>query len=96
MRRAASILRNKRDHFAALEILEAGKSWYEADANVTEAIDFLEFYSLEALSLTPPEQMNVPGEENLWAYIPLGAGGGDSTLELPVGDPCRHGLSDVG
>ena len=74
MRRAASILRNKRDHFATLEVLEAGKSWYEADANVTEAIDFLEFYSQEALSLTPPEQMNVPGEENLWAYIPLGAG----------------------
>ena len=74
MQRAAAILRNQRDHFAALEILEAGKTWYEADANVTEAIDFLEFYSLEALSLAPPEQMNVPGEENLWAYMPLGAG----------------------
>ena len=29
----------------ALEILEAGKSWIEADADVAEAIDFCRFYA---------------------------------------------------
>lgn len=72
--RAAALLRQRRDRFAALEILEAGKTWPEADANVTEAIDFLEFYSREAVRLDSPEVFEVPGEQNLHGYTALGAG----------------------
>jgi 1-pyrroline-5-carboxylate dehydrogenase len=52
-----------------------GKNWAEADADVGETIDFLEFYGREALRLnaaTTPIQY--PGERNELLYIPLGVG----------------------
>ena len=55
--------------------LEVGKNWAEADADVGETIDFLEFYAREALRLaaaTTPIQY--PGERNHLRYIPLGVG----------------------
>ena len=54
---------------------EVGKNWAEADADVGETIDFLEFYAREALRLsaaTTPIQY--PGERNDLLYIPLGVG----------------------
>jgi len=74
MRKAAALLRERRDEFAALEILEAGKTWREADANVTEAIDYLEFYARQALRLAAPESRDVAGETNRLGYRPLGVG----------------------
>jgi len=70
--KAAAGLRKQRDHFAALEILEAGKTWPEADANVTEAIDFLEFYGRCAKRLDERGGKNVPGESNELHYRPRG------------------------
>ena len=52
-----------------------GKNWAEADADVGETIDFLEFYAREALRLaaaTTPIQY--PGERDELLYIPLGVG----------------------
>jgi 1-pyrroline-5-carboxylate dehydrogenase len=73
--RAAELLRQRRFTFNAIEILEVGKSWVEADADVAEAIDFLEFYAREALRLAEPQPLvRIPGEENALAYIPLGVG----------------------
>jgi RHH-type proline utilization regulon transcriptional repressor/proline dehydrogenase/delta 1-pyrroline-5-carboxylate dehydrogenase len=74
LQRAAGLLRERRDEFAALEILEAGKIWREADANVTETIDFLEFYAHEALRLAVPDTRHVPGESNIHAHRPRGVG----------------------
>jgi acyl-CoA reductase-like NAD-dependent aldehyde dehydrogenase len=34
LRRAAAIMRTQRDELAALEVLEAGKPWAQADADV--------------------------------------------------------------
>jgi len=45
MRRAAMLMRERRYELAAWEIVEVGKPWREADADVAEAIDFLEFYA---------------------------------------------------
>jgi RHH-type proline utilization regulon transcriptional repressor/proline dehydrogenase/delta 1-pyrroline-5-carboxylate dehydrogenase len=72
--RAAARLRERRDELAAWEIFEAGKSWREADADVTEALDFLEYYAREALRLAPALPMNVPGETNDYFYAPRGVG----------------------
>lgn len=72
--KVATLLRQRRMEFAALEILEAGKSWREADANVTEAIDFLEYYAREAEQLLTPRYRNCPGETNLLWYRPRGIG----------------------
>ena len=54
---------------------EVGKNWAEADADVGETIDFLEFYAREAMKLsgaTTPIQL--PGERNDLHYLPLGVG----------------------
>ncbi|MDE1162417.1 MAG: L-glutamate gamma-semialdehyde dehydrogenase [Acidobacteriaceae bacterium] len=72
---AAKIIRERHFEFCAWLTLEVGKNWAEADADVGECIDFLEFYAREALKLdgaTTPIQF--PGEKNLLRYVPLGVG----------------------
>ena len=52
-----------------------GKNWAEADADVCEAIDFLEYYGREMLRLGSPVKMgSAPGEENRYFYRPRGVG----------------------
>jgi 1-pyrroline-5-carboxylate dehydrogenase len=73
--RAAALIRERSFEFCAWLTLEVGKNWAEADADVGETIDFLEFYGREALRLgkaTTPIQF--PGERNQLLYIPLGVG----------------------
>lgn len=73
--RAARIMRERRFELDATMILEVGKSWIEADADLAEAIDFLEFYSREALRYASPQPLvQIPGELNELIYIPLGVG----------------------
>jgi 1-pyrroline-5-carboxylate dehydrogenase len=72
---AAKIIRDRKFEFCAWLTYEVGKNWAEADADVAETIDFLEFYAREALRLaaaTTPIQY--PGERNQLLYIPLGVG----------------------
>jgi 1-pyrroline-5-carboxylate dehydrogenase len=72
---AARLLRERRFYFNALQIYEVGKSWVEADADVAEAIDFLEYYAREALRLAGPQPLvHIPEEESELFYIPLGVG----------------------
>ncbi len=73
--RAAALIRERSFEFCAWLTYEVGKNWAEADADVGETIDFLEFYGREALRLngaTTPIQL--PGERNQLRYIPLGVG----------------------
>jgi 1-pyrroline-5-carboxylate dehydrogenase len=73
--RAADMIRERKFEFCAWLTYEVGKNWAEADADVGETIDFLEFYGREALRLdgaTTPIQF--PGERNQLRYIPLGVG----------------------
>ncbi len=72
---AAEIIRKRKLEFCAWLTYEVGKNWAEADADVGETIDFLEFYAREALRLAdsrPPIQY--PGERDELLYIPLGVG----------------------
>ncbi|MBA7653168.1 1-pyrroline-5-carboxylate dehydrogenase [subsurface metagenome] len=56
-------------------VLEAGKSWIEADTDLAEAVDFLEFYAREALRYAEKQPvMPIEGEEPELFYIPLGVG----------------------
>ena len=76
---------------SALMTLEAGKPWREADADVAEAIDFLEYYAREMLRLGTPRRMgHVPGEHNLYFYEPRGVAARHRALELPARHPHRH------
>ena len=72
---AAAIIRERKFEFAAWLTYEVGKNWAEADADVAETIDFLEFYSREALRLAQAKTpIQMPGERNRLIYIPLGVG----------------------
>ena len=73
--RAAEAVRRRRYEFDALLVLEVGKTWPEADGDVAEGIDFLEYYAREMLRFAKPQPV-VPfdGERNEMHYIPLGVG----------------------
>jgi RHH-type proline utilization regulon transcriptional repressor/proline dehydrogenase/delta 1-pyrroline-5-carboxylate dehydrogenase len=71
--RAAGIARGRRATLAAWQVREAGKNWAEADADVAEAIDYLEYYGREMIRLCTPVRLgDCPGEENLYLYRPRG------------------------
>jgi RHH-type proline utilization regulon transcriptional repressor/proline dehydrogenase/delta 1-pyrroline-5-carboxylate dehydrogenase len=70
---AAEQTRKARRDLAALMVFEVGKAWSEADADVCEAIDFLEYYGREMLRLGRPQRMGqVPGELSHLVYEPRG------------------------
>jgi 1-pyrroline-5-carboxylate dehydrogenase len=72
---AARIIRNRSFEFCAWLTFETGKNWAEADADVGETIDFLEFYAREALRLAGSKTpIQYPGERCELHYIPLGVG----------------------
>jgi 1-pyrroline-5-carboxylate dehydrogenase len=73
--KAATLIRRRKHEFSALLTKEAGKPWREADADTAEAIDFLEFYGRQMLSLKDGVPvLSRPNEFNRYNYIPLGVG----------------------
>lgn len=74
--KAAELMRQKRHEFSALLILEAGKNYAEADGEVSEAIDFMEFYGRSMIQLEEDTHFvkSIPNEKNRLTYIPLGVG----------------------
>ncbi|MGB5605307.1 MAG: proline dehydrogenase family protein [Gammaproteobacteria bacterium] len=74
LRRAAVLLAGQRDEFAAWQVLESGKHWCEADADVCEAIDFLNYYADQAERLAQPQVVEINGEDNRVQYRPRGVG----------------------
>src|SRR5216683_959943 len=73
--RAADLMRQRKMEYMAWLVFEVSKNWAEADADISETIDFCEFYAREALRFSkaePPVQL--PGERDTLTYIPLGVG----------------------
>ena len=72
---AAQLLREHKFEFDAWLVYEAGKTWPEAEADVSEAIDFCEYYAREMLRLSGPQPvLQMPGERDELRYLPLGVG----------------------
>jgi RHH-type proline utilization regulon transcriptional repressor/proline dehydrogenase/delta 1-pyrroline-5-carboxylate dehydrogenase len=87
--RAAAWLRERRLELAALEVRECAKPWPEADADVCEAIDFLEYYARGAISLAEGRPLlQVPGERNELRYVPRGVTAVISPWNFPLAIPC--------
>jgi RHH-type proline utilization regulon transcriptional repressor/proline dehydrogenase/delta 1-pyrroline-5-carboxylate dehydrogenase len=85
---AADWLRQRRLEVAALEVREAAKPWPEADADVCEAIDFLEYYARGAVDLAQGAPLlQVPGERNELRYTPRGVVAVISPWNFPVAIP---------
>ena len=71
--KAAAVARRLRFDLAALEVFEVGKSWSESDADVCEAIDYLEYYGREMLRYEKPLAIGgAPGETSCLVYEPRG------------------------
>jgi len=71
--RAAELMRQRRMELAGWELFEVGKGWREADADVAEAIDYLEYYGREMMRLSAPRVTQpLPGESNIYLYEPRG------------------------
>jgi RHH-type transcriptional regulator, proline utilization regulon repressor / proline dehydrogenase / delta 1-pyrroline-5-carboxylate dehydrogenase len=86
--KAAAWLRERRAELAALEVRECAKPWGEADADVCEAIDFLEFYARGAVALDRGKALfQVPGERNEMRYAPRGVVAVISPWNFPIAIP---------
>ncbi len=73
--RVAAAMEARRHELSAMEILEAGKPWVEADADVGEAIDFCRYYAAGMRALDRPAATQlVPGERCVQRWIPRGTG----------------------
>jgi RHH-type transcriptional regulator, proline utilization regulon repressor / proline dehydrogenase / delta 1-pyrroline-5-carboxylate dehydrogenase len=87
--RAAAWLRERRLELAALEVRECAKPWPEADGDVCEAIDFLEYYARGAIELEAGRPLvQVPGERNELRYVARGVTAVISPWNFPLAIPC--------
>lgn len=82
---AAQLMQRERFRFNALLILESGKPWAEADGEVSEIIDFLDYYAAQALDLLNEDRLiSFPGERNKMIYVPLGVSAVISPWNFPL------------
>src|SRR5271165_1253118 len=73
--RAAALIRKRKYEFDAWLVYEAGKTWPEAEGDVSEAIDFCEYYALQMQKLANPDAVvQLPGEHDEMVYLALGVG----------------------
>jgi RHH-type proline utilization regulon transcriptional repressor/proline dehydrogenase/delta 1-pyrroline-5-carboxylate dehydrogenase len=87
--RAADLARKRIFNLAAWEILEVGKQWDQAHADVIEAVDFLEYYGREMLRLAGPHRMGrAPGELNQYLYQPKGLAAVIAPWNFPLAISC--------
>lgn len=71
--KAAAIARRRIFELSAWQVLEVGKQFDQAYADVAEAIDFLEYYAREMIRLAKPQRVgHAPGELNHYFYEPKG------------------------
>lgn len=70
--KAADLMEQRRAELAAWIVLEVGKTVREADAEVSEAIDFCRYYAIEMERLEQGYNYDVAGETNRYIYQPRG------------------------
>ncbi|MFW6314003.1 MAG: L-glutamate gamma-semialdehyde dehydrogenase, partial [Desulfohalobiaceae bacterium] len=87
--KAADIARKDIFRLAAWQVLEVGKQWGQAHADVGEAIDFMEYYAREMLRLGQPRCMGrAPGEVNHLFYQSKGLAAVFSPWNFPLAISC--------
>lgn len=68
----AALARRRIWELAAWQVFEIGKQWDQAHADITEGIDYLEYYGREMLRLTELKHLSGPGEVNSYHWEPRG------------------------
>jgi 1-pyrroline-5-carboxylate dehydrogenase len=73
--RVSAMMRRRRLELSALMVYEGGKQWDEADGEVAEAIDMIEYYARDMRRLAGPQPVTrIATEDNELHYLPLGVG----------------------
>jgi 1-pyrroline-5-carboxylate dehydrogenase len=73
--RVGDLMRQRKMEYMAWLVFEVSKNWAEADADISETIDFCEFYGREALRFAKAQTpIQLSGERDTLMYIPLGVG----------------------
>jgi RHH-type transcriptional regulator, proline utilization regulon repressor / proline dehydrogenase / delta 1-pyrroline-5-carboxylate dehydrogenase len=72
LRKAAELLEARRHQLNAWMVLEAGKPLQQADAEVSEAVDFCRYYAAEMERLDAAQVYDVAGERDRYFYRPKG------------------------
>nr|WP_199316304.1 L-glutamate gamma-semialdehyde dehydrogenase [Chroococcidiopsis sp. [FACHB-1243]] len=72
LRKAGDLMEQRRAELSAWIVLEVGKPVKEADAEVSEAIDFCRYYAAEMERLDAGYNYDVAGETNRYLYQPRG------------------------
>ncbi len=73
LHQVAERLQERRFELAGLMALECGKTWREADADVSEAIDYCNYYAREMVRIAEhPRRRPIEGETNEYFYRPRG------------------------
>jgi RHH-type proline utilization regulon transcriptional repressor/proline dehydrogenase/delta 1-pyrroline-5-carboxylate dehydrogenase len=89
LHKLADLMRRDKASLSALMVLEAGKNWAEADADVAEAIDFCDFYAAEIRVLGKPAKLQImAGETNVQQWWPRGVGVVISPWNFPLAILC--------
>ena len=96
LERAAELMEERRYELNALEILEAGKPWVEADGDVSEAIDFCRYYAAEMRRLDAPAlSQAVAGERCVQRWVPRGTGVAIAPWNFPLAILCGLTVAPV-
>jgi RHH-type proline utilization regulon transcriptional repressor/proline dehydrogenase/delta 1-pyrroline-5-carboxylate dehydrogenase len=92
--KAATNIRKKRHELAALLVYEVGKSWNEAQGDICEAIDFLEYYGREMIRLGVGRRISqMHGETSELLYLARGVGAVIAPWNFPL--PISIGMSSA-
>ena len=92
--KAAAVVRERCHSLAALLVYEGGKNWTEAQADICESVDFLEFYGREMLRLDAPRIVSeLPGETSRLCYTPRGVGAVIAPWNFPL--PISVGMTSA-
>jgi RHH-type proline utilization regulon transcriptional repressor/proline dehydrogenase/delta 1-pyrroline-5-carboxylate dehydrogenase len=89
LERAADLMEARRFELNALEVLEAAKPWIEADADISEAVDFCRYYGSEIRQLDRPRvTQSVSGERDIQLWTSRGVGVAIAPWNFPLAILC--------
>ena len=73
LEKVADLFLRDRYELCALEVTEVGKTWVEADGDITEAVDFCRYYAQDMRKLAQGLRAgHVMGEKSIYSYQPKG------------------------
>ncbi len=88
-RRMSSLLTKRKESFIAELVIEIGKTVEEADGEVAEAIDFINYYCEQAqLMYEGRGVLSLPGEDNKLVYQARGVTAVIGPWNFPLAIPC--------